>query len=158
MGLRHLTGTPWHIERYTREEGDGRRHRSRCRYYSDYSFCVWFSERCHGSAHCSMYYEDKNKSNVSHIKRANGKARESEQKCGNNKTSIAENSKNTQRIRNLEKIFAKGSRVVHKTFGAGTIVECKDGRVTVLFENEKKIKLSLETCIDNNLLFKEKNN
>ena len=33
MGLKHMAGTPWHKERFARQEGDERRHKSHCVYY-----------------------------------------------------------------------------------------------------------------------------
>ena len=34
MGIsRNLTGTPWHIAKMVRKEGDPRRHRARCCYF-----------------------------------------------------------------------------------------------------------------------------
>lgn len=34
MSLRStMTGSPWHVEKMVREEGDAKRHKSRCIYY-----------------------------------------------------------------------------------------------------------------------------
>ena len=53
-----MTGTPWHVNRFTREEDDERRHKSRCKYYSKAtSICSYRHEKCYGSAHCSIYTE-----------------------------------------------------------------------------------------------------
>ena len=58
MGIRHMSGSPWHLEKYTREEGDDRRHKHRCIHYriSD-NHCCYYNERCRGSAHCTKYIE-----------------------------------------------------------------------------------------------------
>lgn len=58
MGVSRMTGTPWHMERYTRDEGDERRHRSRCVYYrkSDAYYSEYIG-KCRGAAHCTHYSE-----------------------------------------------------------------------------------------------------
>ena len=60
MGIsKHLTGTPWHIEKMVRAEGDPRRHRSRCCYFRKTdTYCTSYKKRCIGSAHCNRYNED----------------------------------------------------------------------------------------------------
>ena len=61
MGLNRFTGTPWHVERYTREAGDEKRHRSRCVYFREQgTYCCKISDRCFGSAHCQDYKEASN--------------------------------------------------------------------------------------------------
>ena len=70
MGLSELTGTPWHVDKYHREEGDNVRHKSKCRYYYK-GECRKLGFRCYGSAHCEHYIEtiysnvDYQKNNVS---------------------------------------------------------------------------------------------
>ena len=60
MGINQvMVGCPWHIEKMVREEGDPRRHRSRCIYYSkESSHCSKIVSKCGGAAHCN-YYEEK---------------------------------------------------------------------------------------------------
>lgn len=60
MGIsKHLTGTPWHIEKMVRAEGDPRRHRSRCCYFRKTdTYCTSYKKRYIGSAHCNRYNED----------------------------------------------------------------------------------------------------
>ena len=60
MGIsQQMTGTPWHVERMVREEGDERRHRARCTFYrrKPDGHCEYYGERCRGSAHCERYAE-----------------------------------------------------------------------------------------------------
>ena len=58
--LSRMTGTPWHVNRFTREEGDKRRHKSRCKFYNKASgFCRKRHHECRGSAHCKYYDEAK---------------------------------------------------------------------------------------------------
>ncbi len=68
MGLSDLTGVPWHTERFTRAEGDERRHRSNCTYFrKSESFCELYNERCHGSAHCNKYKFKQNSDSIERI-------------------------------------------------------------------------------------------
>lgn len=54
----YLTGMPWHVEKYVRQEDDPRRHRSRCLNYSkNTKFCVFMRGQCIGAAHCLHYKE-----------------------------------------------------------------------------------------------------
>ena len=56
--LNKMAGTPWHIEKTHRKEGDGRRHRSRCIYYDCMEpSCKKRKLKCKGSAHCDFYTE-----------------------------------------------------------------------------------------------------
>lgn len=55
---RILTGTVWHTEKFVRQEGDPRRHRSRCvNYDSKTKHCSYMCGQCVGAAHCSHYKE-----------------------------------------------------------------------------------------------------
>ena len=55
MGIKHMTGSPWHKERVCRQEGDERRHKSHCVYFKwDSNRCI-LGGGCLGSAHCSKY-------------------------------------------------------------------------------------------------------
>ena len=51
-----LQGTPWHIETLSLDEGEKRRHQSRCIYFKQPNNCK-FNSRCIGSSHCSIYKE-----------------------------------------------------------------------------------------------------
>lgn len=57
--LAGLSGTPWHIEKMTRPEGESKRHKSRCIHYKgkESNECEIYCSRCYGSAHCSYYKE-----------------------------------------------------------------------------------------------------
>lgn len=58
-GVNRLTGTAWHVERFERQEGDDRRHRSRCVNYKGRpdGYCSYYCVKCRGAAHCSHYAE-----------------------------------------------------------------------------------------------------
>lgn len=58
MGLSNLSGTPWHVDKFARKEGDTRRHRSRCIYHDKAdNYCSKVVGSCCGAAHCSYYKE-----------------------------------------------------------------------------------------------------
>lgn len=58
--LNKMSGTPWHIEKMHRKDGDDRRHRSRCIYYEALGqSCKKRMLKCMGSAHCPHYKEEK---------------------------------------------------------------------------------------------------
>lgn len=62
--FRGISGTPWHVEKFTRAEGDDRRHRNRCIYYhKDNAYCSKEVGRCRGAAHCKFYKEPPDKKN-----------------------------------------------------------------------------------------------
>lgn len=47
MGVNKLKGTPWHTERVHRSEGDDRRYKGRCKYYSyENDRCTYQSGKC----------------------------------------------------------------------------------------------------------------
>ena len=56
MGVRNLSGTPWHVEKMTRKDGEDRRDKRRCEFYAyNENFCRRRNGKCIGSAHCSDY-------------------------------------------------------------------------------------------------------
>ena len=59
MAIERMVGSPWHVEKMVRQEGDPRRHRSRCIYYDKKnSHCPKVVGKCVGAAHCSYYEEE----------------------------------------------------------------------------------------------------
>lgn len=59
MGVSNkMTGTSWHIEKAVRKPNDGRRHKSRCKYYDKVkNYCNKECYKCIGSAYCMNYKE-----------------------------------------------------------------------------------------------------
>ncbi len=56
--LRKLTGIPWHTGKWSRAEGDPRRHSHNCIYFSAKDkYCSCLYRKCTGSAHCDCYKE-----------------------------------------------------------------------------------------------------
>ncbi len=138
MGVNRLTGTPWHVEKFTRNEGDDRRHRSRCAYYqrSDGS-CIRYCERCRGSAHCYYYKE---------------------RVPGSEEPAAPLKQKKEERMSDQEgrMRFPVGSRVVHKSYGPGTVKKIADGRITVSFDKGREVMLGLDICVRGRLLRRER--
>ncbi len=66
-GTGNLQGTPWHVEKITRAEGDERRHRSYCvNYDKNAKHCNITHSGCWGASHCDHYCRSK----TSEIKKA----------------------------------------------------------------------------------------
>lgn len=82
-----IQGTPWHVGRFTRQEGDERRHKSNCVYYRKKDkFCTKHHGECYGSAHCD-YYERKQDASKEDVLEVLTKRRNDEfvRKCNQNK-------------------------------------------------------------------------
>jgi DNA helicase-2/ATP-dependent DNA helicase PcrA len=45
-----------------------------------------------------------------------------------------------------------GTIINHKRFGKGKVIKCKNKNITVKFNENKKVKLNLKFCMDNNLI------
>lgn len=54
MGVRHMGGSPWHIE-YANKNKYGKRYKTRCRYYRDHEYCKKHKEKCCGTNICEHY-------------------------------------------------------------------------------------------------------
>jgi transcription elongation GreA/GreB family factor len=70
--LSRMQGSPWHVERMERGDGDERRHRSRCvHYHKPEKHCDYHNGPCYGSAHCKYYKEgnSKNKKFVESVRK-----------------------------------------------------------------------------------------
>lgn len=63
MGVRHLGGSPWHLEYASveREDNGKRRDKRNCRYYSKFDHCTYGKPyNCCGSSRCEVYSEKDN--------------------------------------------------------------------------------------------------
>ena len=139
MGIRKLTGTPWHIEKFSRGEGDDRRHRSRCvNYRKRDAHCYKFSERCHGSFHCPYYME---KEVESKVEQDNEKNKDQQKPILQNKVIPVD----------ARKYFSKNQKVNHKVFGTGTVLTVDKEYVKIHFDNIGDKTLRARECINNNL-------
>lgn len=141
MGIFRSLGTSWHDEYLSREDGDPRRHPSRCIFYrkSD-KHCIQYIEKCHGSAHCPYYEEEQ-----PHV--------DNKTKGIETDKSIVEKS-GTDNRKVYHNPFSVGETVVHKLYGKGEIMDMTDGKVRISFENGEEKLLGLEYCCKHNLLKK----
>ena len=57
-----IQGTPWHSDQFHSEEGDERRHRSRCIHYYKKT-CALHDDGCWGASHCPYYKEGESSNN-----------------------------------------------------------------------------------------------
>lgn len=73
MGVRHLSGSPWHVEYESveREEDETRKDKRRCRYYLNLNRCSYGQPYvCCGSSKCEVYSE---KDNIKNRQQVNSK-------------------------------------------------------------------------------------
>ncbi len=129
MGIStELTGTPWHVERFARAEGDEKRHSHRCKYFRfDGKHCKYYSEKCRGAAHCDYYLE-------------RDKIEEPE---------AEEPVKEEEPVKSS--YLSSGDKVKHKTFGEGYVIKVDEDTVTIAFEDATK-ELSINALIRHQLL------
>lgn len=127
-----LTGTPWHVEKLTRNEGDERRHKSRCIYYRKKdSYCKYQYIECMGSRYCQYY-----------------KAKKIEETSADIDVPVKRKDI-TEKISDAEgkKLYPLGSMVRHPKFGDGYITDISDGHVVIDFENIGEKILGLDVCV-----------
>ena len=132
-----LTGTPWHVEKLTRGEGDERRHKSRCIYYrKPDSYCKYQYIKCSGSRYCKYY-----------------KAKEIEElpKYEDTPVNIKEV---VEKITDAEgkTLYPIGSKVLHQKFGEGFVTDILDGHITIDFDEAGEKVLGLDVCVANSYL------
>ena len=155
-----MSGVPWHVETIRKEEGDDRRHRSRCAYYNKetHQCSKLFGMQCVGSAHCDIYKES-SKNPDKHVQRKNTK--NDHGNAHRNKLERKDlqmdfngdpnNRKNEKKI-NPSAIFYEGCIITHKKYGIGKVKEIKGDHVLVGFDDGESHILNVKTCIDNNLI------
>ena len=108
----------------TREEGDPRRHRARCRFFRKRdSYCTSHKRKCSGSAHCSRYKEDTPISTLEELANPISKQQAKEKPL---ETDYREKAK---------EILPIGSLVYHNRFGEGKIVRYEEDNVVIEFED-----------------------
>ena len=57
-----------------------------------------------------------------------------------------------QESKSEDKLRKKGMKIVHKTYGKGTVIDADETHTTICFENDKEVKLNISTCIENKLI------
>lgn len=127
-----LTGTPWHVEKLTRGEGDERRHKSRCIYYrKPDSYCKYQYIKCSGSRYCKYY-----------------KAKEIEEspKYDDAPVNIKEVVEKITDAKGKE-LYPIGSKVLHQKFGEGIVTNIVDGHISIEFKGVGEKTLGLDLCV-----------
>ena len=143
-GINRLTGTPWHVDRFARKEGDPRRHRSRCAYYDPEEKRCCFRARCIGSAHCSSYKEEA----PDIVKEKNNKA---DKVRRNSKTKVYYDKKVQEKVTDI--YYRPGDRVMHKKYGIGLVTESTPEKVSVRFYGDNIARTFVpEFCFKQGLL------
>ncbi|MBY5033644.1 hypothetical protein K6V78_00910 [Streptococcus gallolyticus] len=122
MGLGQLTGTSWHVGKFTRSEGDEKRHRGRCQFFEK-GLCLKLENRCQGSARCAIYRE--------------------------RRADFQEELPTFRQV--LEKQFYRGRMVVHPQFGAGQIKDLTDEKLIVTFYGDKTMTFALQFVLEKNI-------
>ena len=158
MGLKHLVGTPWHIERFTREEDDEKRHRSRCLYYRGHGYCAWHFERCWGSARCRHYSEvesSKGRNKVPKVTKEKAIERKIAAELESFRKSKEDKAKEKRVLQGeYTKEYPIGCLILHKDYGNGIVEDSTEGKILVKFDGGREIKLSLDACVNNHLIAK----
>lgn len=142
-----MTGTPWHVNRYARSEGDERRHRSRCIYNSKKdSYCYYVVGKCIGAAHC-MHYEEKtgNHNDGKYDDIFEGKVDSVKEKYDANSMDAPKDINNQLHIK-------IGDKVEHKKFGRGEVVRKVDNKITIQFDIGRNVTLDVKMCLKNKLI------
>ena len=179
MGIRHMSGSPWHLERYTREDGDDRRHKHRCVHYRvSENHCRYFNERCRGSAHCPRYKEyipddestsrtviDQKQCKFYNLSKnyckyystiCSGSSLCDHFQVDNNKPQSHKNHEQAKvrTPRFIQHYFQLEERVQHVKHGKGTVISFEDDLVIVRFDNGTVKELDEAYCLKNHLLEK----
>ena len=148
-GLSRLTGTPWHVERMVREEGDSRRHRSRCKFYRKHdSYCSQLVGRCMGSAHCDYYEETENP------------LEENQNPASTTEDELKEKSEEKQKLpnkapeRRIVCPFHVYDRILHVKYGEGYIIELTVDRIKIRFLDGQSKEFQLDFCLQKKLIKK----
>ena len=129
-----INGTPWHVGKWTRKEGDDRRHRSRCYYYvTEKRYCTQVCGECYGAAHCKWYKE---------IWYKNGPYDELQKfKHPSELPKIAIRKDESGRWYDSICPYPIGTIVEHKRYGVGKLARVKPDRVIIKFDSLKELKM-----------------
>ncbi len=158
-----ISGTPWHVERFTRAEGDERRHRSRCIHYiKERKTCIKVAGPCNGAAHCKFYKEvvKNNTSTQNDVLKSNNKEVSSTAssrlpkptRTGKSPQSNVENVIRQEPLNSRKELqyelskedtiskepseymeYRPGREVIHKKYGEGRIQEINGNMAMILF-------------------------
>lgn len=122
MGLGQLAGTSWHVGKFTRSQGDEKRHRARYQFFEN-GLCLKLKNRCYVSARCDIYQV---------------RSQDYDQPLPSFRQV-------------LEKQFYRGRMVAHPRFGAGQIKELTTDQLVVTFHGEHTKVFALDFVLEKNL-------
>lgn len=153
--LNRFTGSPWHVDKWTRDDGEPRRHRSKCRYHSaNTNHCSQINSNCFGSAHCQYYKERSASETSSKSQNSNWKPKTKRK----NKYAQYNKPKSSQDLSNKKKPLTVGSRIIDSTYGRGTIKSIYNGLAVVAFDGIGDVLVDIKTSEKSGALRKiEKN-
>ena len=138
--LGELSGSPWHVEKMVRHEGDERRHKTHCKYYRKKdSFCIYQNITCSSTIHCKYYDVGEfigQESEADDTKKVNLKNKEK---------------KNQKSYKELRKKVPIGAKIYHNKYGEGIVKEYIKQYIEVDFEGDRK-KLDLKMCIEKKII------
>ncbi len=120
--LSQLQGEYCHLEYLKREEGDEKRHKTRCSHHCTNNYCTVWSGKCRGSAHCEFYKEK-------------GDEEINKNKCRKERKEINCNLDGTQ-LYAKEKLCKKGTVIYNKNLKEyGKIVKVKNDIITIRYNS-----------------------
>ena len=141
MGVRHLQGTPWHVEKIGREEGDPRRDKRKCKYYrkGEYNTCEYNIDACKGSAHCGNYVERKLDDELS-------------DEISKSLVGSKDNNKPVTPDNLAKDMYPIDADVIHDKYGKGVVKSIENNRLIVDFDDYGEKVFNVDICVKNRLI------
>ena len=163
MGLSDLYGEPWHIEHYHREEGDEKRHRSKCCYYNkETKYCSYYLSKCYGASHCNYYKVKESLDELNKkIKKENTKTKTKVMVKAKQEQKQKEIYLNKEEIGIRKKLTTVGTIIYNKQIGSdGQIISIKEGFkdnqkqdiIEVLYDDDTLKEYNVNYLIKGNLI------
>lgn len=120
--ISQLQGEYCHLEYLRKEEGEEKRHKTRCSHHCTNNYCSVWSGKCRGSAHCEFYKE-----------KSNEEINENIFKSSTIKKKITVLNKEERKLK--EKLCKKGVLIWDaKLKDIGEVVEFNEENITVIFD------------------------
>ena len=163
MAVKHMSGTPWHVE--TLGTGEGKqRHRSHCRHFDYVGKQCNYGSRCFGSAHCQLYEvmspneERKKRAEAKKIAKSNEyksvATQQPNKQANSNQFNYAKTVKNSE---GKEKCpVPVGAIAKSKVYKEGKVIDVQGNVLTIIFDEGVK-KFSYPQCLESmTFIIKEK--
>ena len=121
--LSQLQSEYCHLEYLRKEEGDEKRHKTRCSHYCANNYCTVWSGKCRGSAHCEFYKE-----------KGDEKINENNFKSSTIKKKIIALNREERKLK--EKLRKKGTLIWDAKFeDVGEVVRFNEEKIIINFDN-----------------------